>query len=432
MKPFLEKYQVNLNLEYQSRIVSVKLPQYKTIYHIKELAKEAFFILRQDIHLTHLNRDITKLDHCLIGDFFKGKNNIFIKVSIDSNNLQASKGGAKKGQDNSLYLCVCKNDIIYNYCRACKMFICNICRVNSVHAKHKVVQVDINNLEESAKLYAITLQSDILYNLKIVKEYYNQATIRKSWDDSLSRHEKIKAKYDRVAEIYREMISKLYANPNLRSDEIESLIKEYQINTKTTNQDLEEILHNIFIKYTKPKKKMNFEEFKKYYETIHHKEEEIDQFSLKILAYRVNYEMNNKMNKMYDQIEEILDGMLSSSSPLSLDPNTYSIYELLTKGKGPITKTTPVVPKETKKLTPSKEMKFKDRIVLVAKDRDKNDTRNIDKNAQVDFNVKSNLLYDQEVDVSQSEDENGFKIEPRSTMRQRPLGNDEDGIMELP
>lgn len=430
MKPFLEKYQINFNLEYQSRIVSVKLPQYKTIYHIKEVAKEAFFILRQDIHLTYLNRDITKLDHCLIGDFFKGKNNIFIKVSIDSNYPQAYKGGTRKGQDSSLYLCVCKNDIIYNYCRVCKMFICNICRVNSIHAKHKVVQVDINNLEESAKLYAITLQSDILHNLKIVKEYHNQATIKKNWDDSLSRHEKIKAKYDRVAEIYREMISKLYTNPNLRNDEIESLIKEYQINTKVTNQDLEEILHNIFVKYTKPKKKMNFEEFKKYYETINHKEEEIDQFSLKILAYRVNYEMNKKLNKMYDQIEEILDGMLSASSPLSLDPDTYSIYEMITKGKGPITKTSPV--KEPKKFTSSKEMKFKDRIVLVAKDRDKNDTKNIDKNIKVDFNVKSNLLYDQEVDVSQSEDESGFKIEPRSTMRQRPLGNDEDGIIELP
>ena len=221
MKSFLEQFQINFNLEYQSKIVKAKLPAYRTIYHLKELCKEAFFILRQQIHLTYKNKDITQLDHCILGDYFKGKNNIFIKVSIDY-------GYPIKGQsrfsEKPLYLCVCKNDIIYNYCRVCKSFICNMCRVNSVHANHKVIQIDVNNFEESAKLYAITLQSDMLYNLKIIKEISREGM---KYDDLLSRHEFIKRKYDKVGEIYREMIEKMYKIPEVRGDQIESVITEY-------------------------------------------------------------------------------------------------------------------------------------------------------------------------------------------------------------
>ena len=84
MKPFHDQFQINFNLEYRSKIVKAKLPAYRTIYHLKELCKEAFFILRQQIHLTYKNKDITQLDHCILGDYFKGKNNIFIKVTFET------------------------------------------------------------------------------------------------------------------------------------------------------------------------------------------------------------------------------------------------------------------------------------------------------------------------------------------------------------
>lgn len=424
MKPFLEQFQINFNLEYQSKIVKAKLPAYRTIYHLKELCKEAFFILRQQIHLTYKNKDITQLDHCILGDYFKGKNNIFIKVSIDY-------GYPIKGQsrfsEKPLYLCVCKNDIIYNYCRVCKSFICNMCRVNSVHANHKVIQVDVNNFEESAKLYAITLQSDMLYNLKIIKEISREGM---KYDDLLSRHEFIKRKYDKVGEIYREMIEKMYKIPEVRGDQIESVITEYQSNYKVSNQQLENILNIIYSKYSKPHRKMTFEEMKQFYEEIHQLEEQIDSFSLSMMAYRVNYEMNMRMNKMYDQIEEILDGMLNAECPLGLDPNTYYMYQMVTGDK----------PKKIKKIVIKKEappMKFKERIVLVAKDKEgENEIRK--DNSTKDFAglcKRDNMPFDQEVNLSQDDldmpEEEKINIKAIPTMRQKSIRNDEDGILEL-
>ena len=226
------------------------------------------------------------------------------------------------------------------------------------------------------------------------------------------------------------MIEKMYKIPEVRGDQIESVITEYQSNYKVSNQQLENILNIIYSKYSKPHRKMTFEEMKQFYEEIHQLEEQIDSFSLSMMAYRVNYEMNMRMNKMYDQIEEILDGMLNAECPLGLDPNTYYMYQMVTGDK----------PKKIKKIVIKKEappMKFKERIVLVAKDKEgENEIRK--DNSTKDFAglcKRDNMPFDQEVNLSQDDldmpEEEKINIKAIPTMRQKSIRNDEDGILEL-
>ena len=50
---------------------------------------------------------------------------------------------------------------IINYCRKCLKFICNHCKNSKEHKTHKTISVNTNNLNESAKLYVLTLKKEI-------------------------------------------------------------------------------------------------------------------------------------------------------------------------------------------------------------------------------------------------------------------------------
>ena len=414
MKPFLEKMTINFNLLYQGKMIKVKLPSYKSIRHLKDLAKEACYILRQDIHLTYKNRDITNLEHCLIGDYFKSKNNIFIKVSIDSGSYPVTQS-TSRSIERPLYLCMCRSDIIAHYCRECKKFICNLCRVSEEHINHKVVQVDVNNFEESIKLYAITLQGNILYNINNAKDFNENFKERLTFDDSLSRHEMIKQKYDHVRDVYMMMIGKLYEEQKDKKMNIETIIKEYENNVRGINEKLDMIISMLFIKYTKVKRRMKMEDAIKIYEDIHILEEQLEKYSHDIMIYRVNKEMNDKFNIMYNEIEQILDDMLNINSPLRLDPNTFLIYKTLTQSRPdiPIIKESKEEPtkeevKEEKKNTnvvqkrKVKPIKIKEKIVVVAKDKEEGETNKEEDNDKVElkYHSRDNMPYDQEVFLS--------------------------------
>ena len=413
MKPFLEKMTINFNLLYQGKIIKVKLPSYKSIRHLKDLAKEACFILRQDIHLTYKNRDITKLEHCLIGDYFKSKNNIFIKVSIDSGSYPVLQSSSRS-VERPLYLCMCRSDIIAHYCRECKKFICNLCRVSDAHVNHKVVQVDINNFEESIKLYAITLQGDILYNINNAKDFNDNFKERLTFDDSLSRHEMIKQKYDHVRDVYMMMIGKLYENQKDKETNIDKVVKDYENNVKGINEELDMIISMLFIKYTKVKRRMKMKDAIKIYEDIHTLEEQLEKYSHDIMIYRVNKEMNDKLNIMYNKIEQILDDMSNINFPLRLDPNTPLIYKTITQSRPDIIieskkePTKEVLKEEEKKdiievkKRKVKPIKIKEKIVVVAKDKEGGKTNKEEDNDKVElkYHSRDNMPYDQEVVLS--------------------------------
>ena len=340
------RQKIKTNLEYQGRRVTTDIPPYKTIKYIKELAKNLFYPINSEIRLIYQHKDITQYEQNIIGDFFKRKNQIYIKIltySPQQRERAMIYEEEKKNQINKLslsqskgiFICSCKNDLIGNYCRNCKEFICNSCRINKEHENHRVTQVDIENLIESVKLYAITLQSEVLSNIKSTRDFCKRNEIKnnnikkKNIDE---RHKIIQNKYDKIYEIYKKCIIDINPN-NEDNNNADLILANYIQNTNGTNDDIEKILTEIYMKYTKQRRGMSAEDFNEYFKTLGQKEEELEIQSTDILAFRVRYELDEKMGQIYDKLEQVLDITLNYKIPLGLDSNSYYLYNIVKERK---------------------------------------------------------------------------------------------------
>ena len=340
----LLRQKIRTNLEFQGRKITTEIPPYKTLKYVKELAKNLFYPINSDIKLVYQHKDITPFENSVIGDFFKRKNQIFIKIlPYYQNDKEKYIEEEKKfynninksvtNQSKQIFICSCKNDIIGNYCRNCKDFICNICRINKEHENHRVTQVDIDNLVESVKLYAITLQSEVLLNIKSTREFCKKNEMKNSGDKNVnSRHQIIQNKYDKIYDIYSQCIKDINPKNNINKD-ADLILAEYIQKTNVTNDDIEQILTEIYMKYTKQRKGMTTDEFNNYFKMLGEKEVELENQSTDILAFRVNFELDEKMNQIYDKLENVLDLTLNSKTPLGLDPNTFYLYNIVKERK---------------------------------------------------------------------------------------------------
>ena len=340
------RQKIKTNLEYQGRKVTTDIPPYKTIKYIKELAKNLFYPINSEIRLIYQHKDITPYEQSVIGDFFKRKNQIYIKIltyAPQQKERTLKYEEEKKNQINKLslsqskgiFICSCKNDLIGNYCRNCKEFICNSCRINKEHENHRVTQVDIENLIESVKLYAITLQSEVLSNIKSTRDFCRRNELKnnninkKNIDE---RHKIIQKKYDKIYEIYINCITDINQD-NEENNNADIILANYIQNTNGTNDEIEKILTEIYMKYTKQRRGMSAEDFNEYFKTLGEKEEELEIQSTDILAFRVRYELDEKMNQIYDKIEQVLDSTLNYKIPLGLDSNSYYLYNIVKERK---------------------------------------------------------------------------------------------------
>ena len=272
---------IKVNLEYEGRIISSQVPPYKTLNYLKELAKNVFYLTNSEIQMIYSHKDITQFDNYIIGDFFKRKNPISIKINtliINSKSTNDIRKKRKYKLDKANFLCSCNRDLIANYCRNCKMFICNSCRINQIHIKHKVTQVDTDNLVESVKLYALTLQNDISLNIKKTQDNIEKLENNDNKDDISNRHELIKQKFDTIFNIYSDCINNLNNNNN-----IEQVVIDYKNQTDNTNIEIEKTLQKIYNKYTKGRKEMTQDDFIKYFKLLSEKEDDLQNQSNDII-----------------------------------------------------------------------------------------------------------------------------------------------------
>jgi hypothetical protein len=327
---------IKVTLEFSGRSVTSEIPPYKTIKYLKELTKTLFYPIQGEVNLIYQNKDITKYGQFSLGEYFKNKNQIFIKVVKQNKIIKEinrendnNKYISIELEKNSEFLCHCKNDLINNYCRNCKLFICNYCRNNKIHKYHRTIQIETNNLVESTKLYAITLQSEILSNIRSSQDYYKKFQ-NNNFIDAFSRQEIIKRKYENVYEIYQNILNELKIYENNESD-----ISDYINKAKKENQEIEGILTEIHIKYnynnSNKTKRMTQNEFNNYFYILGEKEDKLENMSSKIYAIRINYEINEKLNEINEQIESILDKVLNEKNLLGIDDTTMNIYNLILK-----------------------------------------------------------------------------------------------------
>ena len=322
---------IKVNLEYEGRIISSQVPPYKTLNYLKELAKNVFYLTNSEIQMIYSHKDITQFDNYIIGDFFKRKNPISIKINtliINSKSTNDIRKKRKYKLDKANFLCSCNRDLIANYCRNCKMFICNSCRINQIHIKHKVTQVDTDNLVESVKLFALTLQNDISLNIKKTQDNIEKLENNDNKDDISNRHELIKQKFDTIFNIYSDCINNLNNNNN-----IEQVVIDYKNQTDNTNIEIEKTLQKIYNKYTKGRKEMTQDDFIKYFKLLSEKEDDLQNQSNDIISLRVNDDIKERMKLIYDKIEQILDFTLNAKNTLGVSSETDYLFNLVLKNK---------------------------------------------------------------------------------------------------
>lgn len=343
---------IRCTLEFNGKTFIVSVPPYKRISFLKQQAQNFFYPITSEVKLVYQNKDITSHLNNLIGDIFRNKEAIYIRLfplNKDNHLPKSSLQNKKNSSNHNTYnytltkstepnvsslkqyqLCTCKKGIIEYLCRSCKKFICSNCRKSDTHFYHNVLDVDINNLEESAKLYAITIQSEILYNAKSIREDYKKFQ-KSNFIDANVRNEIFLRKLQEIQDLYQKMM-KIVALNDEKMNNIDSLIDDYATDSAKANKEIEKILIDIYNiqkgKNNKGKRNMTFDEFKDICENLNAKEVNFIEKSCDILSYRINYDITNKMDALYDKLEKIVDDVLSEI-PLKLDINSYYTYEII-------------------------------------------------------------------------------------------------------
>ena len=332
------RVKVKTIFEYEGNEISSDVPSYKTIKYLKELAKKLFLPIYSEVRLIYENKDISSYEQMVIGDYFYKKNEINIKV-ISKNPIinEEEKGNFQNKTDkiklNKDYYCSCKKELISYFCRNCKENLCDNCRINSIHLNHNLSQIDINNLNESVKLYAITLQSEISQNIKESKSFLKNKEKEDNTNENTinTKHNLILEKYNKVLEIYNEHYNNI--NINEENENNEDSLKNYIKNSKLTNEEIDSILNEIHLKFIKKKKSMSIKEFDEYFKLLSEKDETLSINSKDIKKYKVNNQINIKMNIFYEKINMIIDEMLNTKNPFNLDDETYKLYNEILEEK---------------------------------------------------------------------------------------------------
>lgn len=81
---------IKINLDYLGKTIGIELEPYKTINQVKEKTRKLFFIINLEFKLIHSNKDLTPFDSITIGEYFKNKSKIYLKV-VQLTNVNYSK-----------------------------------------------------------------------------------------------------------------------------------------------------------------------------------------------------------------------------------------------------------------------------------------------------------------------------------------------------
>ena len=353
-----------VTLEYNNSTYTITVEPYKKLSYIKQQAQNHFYPLGEEIKLIKNNKDLTKYENSLIGDIFRNQNRVHIHIEPMSNQLinQITPKSKKRliidsyehqsktsnqnptspadlllvnpltkstKQSTKIYICSCKCGTISYLCRNCNEYICNSCRQNKIHVKHSVICINTKNFEESAKLYAITVQNEI--NAKqnyILSTYENNKN--SNYTNIIERYNQVIRKLQEIQEVYQEMIDIIMLTHE-KMNKMNELVVNYKDNCKEAEKEIDCVLNDVYKNKKQKKSVMDFEKFKSVCNKIKDNEDKLKQSSIDILAYGVNYEVNKQMFVLYNKLDTIIENTLHADIPLNLQNNTYMIYDYIKK-----------------------------------------------------------------------------------------------------
>lgn len=172
------------------------------------------------------------------------------------------------------------------------------------------MHIDVNNLEDSIKLYAITLQADISLDRKASRSYFQNFQSQKFVEPS-SRKEMIMRKLDEIERKQEEILQKL---PKFDPHNIDNLISEFDRKSSNTNEELEEVLNEMHNNFTKKKNKIDLENASDYFRKINSQEKDLEGLSNELKNYKINFKVHKKIDELYKVLENVLDNTLKNQT----------------------------------------------------------------------------------------------------------------------
>ena len=268
--------------------------------------------------------------------FSRNKNNISSSLSMPHLNINKSFNDRynDKNKNNRYNLKLdihnlddvsfCENHKyrVTDYCRICKKFICPECRLNETHKNHLTIHLNLNNLEESIKLYLMLVQTNEKSRVKIINK-----NILSEGDKTLDtfylseRQFTMSQKYDKLDENYEVFMKKI--NKKLTKDTMK--YKNIVINTFNDialkiNRQINEILNKLSEEKKKKKnKKISLEDLQYYFDEIAKKEETLKFIENGTIKYLLTWEINRKIEETLNIIENTLDEIINEENPFNLE-----------------------------------------------------------------------------------------------------------------
>ena len=252
--------------------------------------------------------------------------NYFIDDISSSKNkkLYNNKNNSNFNKTHSPFICQCGRENISYYCRNCQEYFCE--KDKNFHNNHLSIKIDISNLEQSINLYAILVQTDIEQKIISNTNYINSYKINKYFIDIEEKQKNIINKLNMLSNLYLNLMNNLQNEFNKDKEGVEMILKDFNLSSKIIGGELNNIMNEINIKY-RNNNRINLENFKKYFKLISYKETQLFNLSQNIIQYKINKDINEKINRFYGKFEKNLDEFINVQAPFELD--RYSLEYLI-------------------------------------------------------------------------------------------------------
>ena len=244
--------------------------------------------------------------------------NYFIDDISSSKNkkLYNNKNNSNFNKTHSPFICQCGRENISYYCRNCQEYFCE--KDKNFHNNHLTIKIDISNLEQSINLYAILVQTDIEQKIISNTNYINSYKINKYIIDIEEKQKNIINKLNMLSNLYINLMNNLQNEFNKDKEGVEMILKDFNLSSKIIGGELNNIMNEINIKY-RNNNRINLENFKKYFKLISYKETQLFNLSQNIIQYKINKDINEKINRFYGKFEKNLDEFINVQAPFELD-----------------------------------------------------------------------------------------------------------------
>ena len=311
-----DKYIINKNsISFDNNNFLMKQTNYT---NKKEKIKKGYFNLKLN-KLNSLNRYIIpKSNSMTYISNLNSENKIPSRNSILKNNFSFKLNLNDLG--NFAY-CDKHRFKVSDYCRTCKKFICQECIINQLHKEHLTIGLNSQNLEESIKLYIMILKTNEKKNLKRLNENQNRKDDDLIDINILTEKEKdMMVKLDKIINKYHSIMNKIEKNiGNDKKKYRVMVINNFNDVAMRISMQISTILNQFETAMKKKYSNLTLEELKYYLDEIGKKEETLELIRERTIKYLLTFEINNKVDTTFNQIESTLDLINNEENPFNLD-----------------------------------------------------------------------------------------------------------------